>query len=96
MLILDRESDAKALCPSCRYPLLGLHGFDGVSSADNHDLKEEKYLAIPIFYIAAGLLRTLTQQSRRRKVARLRKEILPRAPFSQICPHCLTVVERGL
>ena len=32
---------------------------------------------------------------RRRKVARLKREILPRFPKSQICPRCLRVEKRA-
>lgn len=50
------------------------------------------------FYYLGWLVNTLRGSagvaSRRAKLRRIRKEVLPRAPKSIICPNCFEVIER--
>jgi hypothetical protein len=88
------DDEFHPLCHHCRYPLLDLSGFDGLSCADNTDLVRETVVAScnPL----RSLLREVRHQRHRQWVRRMRRELLPEYPFCLICPSCYLIVKRGL
>jgi hypothetical protein len=88
-------------CPQCRYPMLRLAGFEGVSSKDapnpsaHSGYGESNYHWFGLLGIIWSLLCDLAKEigllGRKRKVKQLRAEILPQYPDALICPHCFTL-----
>ena len=97
MVTDDRNREyEQPLCRHCRYPMLSLRGFLGISSRDNTDLIPDRYGGMFIFAIPGALWRAAVLAKRRRWVRRMHRELLPDYPFSLICPACFLIVKRGL
>lgn len=90
-------SEPKPHCLECRYPLLKLADYDGDCSLDapgfnNADARDfpvgmrEWAFVYDILQDMSGGVRNLV---RKRKVRKLRAEILPEWPLTLVCPHCL-------
>ena len=87
-------------CPGCRYPMLGLKGFDGTSSADAMGFESDDFIGssgrwgADIFIL--GLLYSFFEKqfkssNRKKKVEEFKRDILPQYPEAVICPQCLHV-----
>ena len=96
-IVEDRvRNDEAPLCRHCRYPLLSLRGFMGISSRDNTDLIPDRYGGLFILAAPGALWRAAVRAKRRRWVKCMHRELLPEYPFSLICPACFLIVRRGL
>ena len=89
--------DFKPQCPECLYPMLKLSDYDGDCSLDAPGFNSSDARDFPfgfhelafIFDILRDVGSGLRNLARRRKVKKLRLEILPQWPQTLVCPHCL-------
>jgi len=88
-------------CLDCRYPMLELRDFDGVSSRDapgfeQRDAHEYRWLGLwgYAFDALGDIWRWLGKAGRMRKVQRLKEEMLTNFPNTVICPRCFSAIER--
>lgn len=83
----------RMLCQSCRYRMVLLEDFDGHSSQDAPDIGGYGATGFDLWGWLYNLVRGGARLRQRQSEAkRLREEILPEYPNSQICPLCMSVV----
>ena len=96
----DTPRRGRRLCADCQYPLLRLDDFEGDSSFDapvfgDRSSDASGDLRWAFLLLPWSLLKSLwsggAKQDRRKRVAKLRADILPEAPDAKICPACLRV-----
>jgi len=80
--------------------MLALKKFEGDSSRDAPGFGDDtNYRVWGSWGILYDIFKSLTKgadlQRRRKQVARLKVEILPKFPNSMICPQCLSVLHRA-
>ncbi|NEL47728.1 hypothetical protein G3V68_23805 [Escherichia coli] len=90
-------------CEKCRDYMLPLAKFEvessGFASPDRDDLLDNSlggwgwihFLALAAFGLFVTLYEEIALVFRRRKLQRLKADILPKHPKSQVCPKCLQV-----
>ncbi|MDQ3814072.1 MAG: hypothetical protein M3347_08980 [Armatimonadota bacterium] len=99
--MIDRRRDEWKLCPHCRSPMLPLKDYEvrGGAGPDEDDSDTmpsmhrdwtESIIMGILDHIWDGVRTTL----RKRKLLRLRRQLLPRSPNSLVCPRCLHAIER--
>ncbi|HEX8552758.1 MAG TPA: hypothetical protein VF681_14510 [Abditibacteriaceae bacterium] len=91
----------KMHCRECRYPMMELKKFDGDSSygvSDFNNKDATDYWLWGLWAIAHDLWLDLWKGgrlvARKKKVEKMRAEILPQFPHTMICPQCLHVERR--
>ena len=93
--------DEWVACPACRYPMLPLRTYEiqKISEAPSIEADGVTFLlwgwtifvAQIAYHFIVGLC---TFESRKRKLAQAKRDILPRFPNSLVCPQCLNIEKR--
>ena len=85
-------------CPKCRNVMVSLRDFAitdaGEGPSAHADLPE--FLLFGWWaYLINYLAEAFSFGGRKSKLATIKAQVLPRAPNSLVCPHCLHVIERN-
>lgn len=95
---MQRNPYQRKMCPQCRYPMLLLRNFEGVSSADadRHDTNFPTSVKFGCGGVIIGMLvgegwKAFKSRGKKKKVAELKAELLQQYPSTLICPQCMHV-----
>lgn len=90
-------NDDWTMCPECHNGTLRLDSYEIQKSSESPDVDVEWYEFViwGWWAIAVNFLSDLmTYEGRKKKLARLKQDILPAFPGSLVCTRCLHVIKR--
>lgn len=91
------RNDQWVPCPKCDGYLLPLRDYEIKSSSEDHDFNDAGgWLLWGIWSPVANFLdEWITVKARRKRLDKIKAEVLPQFPQSLVCPKCLYVAQRS-
>jgi hypothetical protein len=91
------DSPEETPCPNCRTWMLPLERYEIQKSSESPSVEAE-WWEIVVFgwsvLVYNYIYDLFTYEGRKRKMAQLKRDVLPQFPGSLVCPRCLHVVKR--
>jgi len=93
----DREKDEWFTCPSCHGFMMPLGKYEIQKLSEGPTVGAEPwefYLYGWMAFVYNYIYDAMTFKERKAKLSKLKDEVLPQFPNSQVCPQCLQVIKR--